>query len=94
MKSNFPKTNKPISHQLLRHIFGTLCGPQIIFCMFMHCGLTSPRVVWLMVILRRGMNSKRESEQREDSKLSNLHLQKKKKRERKNKSILEILGPE
>lgn len=39
-----------------------------------------------MVILRRGMNSKRESEQREDSKLSNLHLQKKKKkREKKQK---------
>ena len=35
-----------------------------------------------MVILRRGMNSKRESEQREDSKLSNLHLQKKKKKKK------------
>lgn len=60
---------------LLRHSVGTLCGSHRIFCMLMSVE-TSFKVIWLTVILRRGTNSKRESEQRESSKLPNLHLQK------------------
>lgn len=54
-----------MSHQLLRHIFGTRCGCQRIFCVLMYGGPTSTRVIWLMGLVRRGMNSRRESEQGE-----------------------------
>lgn len=94
MKSDFPRTNKPCliglfeTHYVTETHFGMLCGSHRIFRMLMPGG-TSLKVIWRMVILRRGMNSKRESEQRESSKLPNLHLQK-----NKNKSIQESLGPE
>lgn len=79
-----------MSHRLLRHIFGTLCRRQRIFCVLMHGGPTSARVIWLMVILRRGMNIMRESEQGEGN-CQTIQPPLAKKRE---KSIQEILGPE
>lgn len=58
-----------MSHRLLRHIFGTLCGRQRIFHVLMDGGPTSTRVIRLTKILRRGINSRweRESEWGGDS---------------------------
>lgn len=52
-----------MSHQLLRHISGTLYGRRGVFCVLMYGGPTSTGVIWLVVIPRRGMNSRRHGEQ-------------------------------
>lgn len=88
MKSDFPRTNKPclISYW---DILGTLCGPYRICFMLMHGGPTSPRVIWLMVILRSGKNTRgKVSKERAATYLTCTC------KKRKNKSIQEILGLE
>lgn len=71
---------KAMSHQLLRHIFGTLYRRQRIFCVLIYGGPTSTRVIWLMVVLRRARTAgDTASRERATVKPSNHRSQKKKK---------------